>query len=63
MATYLATRCPQCTKWIPVRRCETDDPTFDPGLFVQVDCPHCGGKVKLQATAMEVVPESKLQSP
>lgn len=62
MAHYLATRCPKCRKWIPIRRCEADDPTFDPALFIQLDCPHCGKHFKLRSTALEVVPESKLRA-
>jgi hypothetical protein len=62
MSHYLAARCSQCSKWIPVRQCEADDPTFDPSIFIQVLCPHCGKQSKLNAKALEVVPESKLQS-
>ncbi len=62
MSHYLATRCPQCSKWIAVRQCEPDDPTFDPTLFMQLTCPHCGARSKLAASALEVVPESTLQS-
>jgi hypothetical protein len=62
MSHYLAAHCPQCSKWVPVRQCEGDDPTFDPGLNVQIVCPHCGGRFQIQAHLLEVVPESKLQS-
>jgi hypothetical protein len=62
MPTYLAARCSQCSKWIPVRECEEDDPTFDPSLFVELVCPHCGEKTRLHAKAFELVPGSKLQS-
>ena len=61
MSNYLAVRCPQCSKWIPIRRCDTDAPTFEPTLFMQVVCPHCRHHSKLMAAALEVVPESKLQ--
>ncbi len=63
MPTYLAVRCPQCSGWIPIRRCEADAPTFDPTLLMQVACPHCGVQSKLLASALELVPQSKLQLP
>ncbi len=62
MSSYLATRCSQCSKWIPLRECEADDPTFDPGIFIEIVCPHCGKKTKVSAKALEVVADSKLQS-
>ena len=62
MTSYLAAPCPQCTKWIPLRECESEDPTFDPTLLMQLTCPHCGEQFKLQAAALEVIPESKLKA-
>ena len=62
MTTYLAAPCPQCSKWIPLRECEAEDSTFDPTLLMQLHCPHCGKRFDLQASALEVVPSSKLQS-
>jgi hypothetical protein len=59
---YLAAPCPKCSKWIPLRECEGDDPTFDPNLLMMLTCAHCGQQFKLSAAALEVVPESKLQS-
>ena len=61
MPNYLAARCSQCSKWIPIRRCEADDPTLDPALFMQIICPHCGQTSKLHAKALQIVPESKLR--
>ena len=61
MSNYLAARCTQCSKWIPLRECEADDPTFDPTLFIQVVCPHCGHASKVNAKALQVVSQSKLQ--
>jgi DNA-directed RNA polymerase subunit RPC12/RpoP len=62
MPHYLATRCLQCSKWIPIRECEAEDPTFDPSLLMEVTCPHCGRKSKVQSTALEVIAESKLKA-
>jgi len=62
MSNYLACRCSHCSKWIPIRQCEGDDPTFDPSLLIELLCPNCGKKTKLHAKALEVVAESKLQS-
>ena len=61
MSHYLAVNCPQCSKWIPLRQCESEDPTFDPNLFAQVACPHCGQQIQPNATAVEVVSASQLQ--
>jgi len=62
MAQYLAARCPQCSNWIPLRPCEPDTPTFDPTLLMQVECSHCGQTSKLPSSALEVIPQSQLQS-
>jgi C4-type Zn-finger protein len=60
MSTYLAARCPECSKWISVRECDGDAPTFDPTFMMQLGCSHCGKQSKLPATALELVPESDL---
>jgi len=60
MSHYLAAQCSHCSKWIPLRECEPEDPTFDPAILIQVTCPHCGGQFKVQAKALEVIPKSKL---
>ena len=62
MTSYLAATCPQCSKWIPLRECEPEDPTFDPTLLMQLTCPHCGGSVKLSASVLEVISESELKA-
>jgi DNA-directed RNA polymerase subunit RPC12/RpoP len=62
MPHYLATRCSQCSKWIPIRECEAEDPTFDPALLMEVVCPHCGNRSKVRSTALEVISESKLKA-
>jgi len=63
MVQYLAARCPQCSSWIPLRQCDADAPTFDPTLLLQVECTRCGQKSSLPSSALEVIPESKLQTP
>jgi len=60
MSTYLAARCPQCSRWISVRQCDADTPTFDPTFIMQLACPHCGQQSKLLASALELVSESDL---
>src|SRR5271166_1164626 len=62
MRHYLATRCTKCFKWVPIRECDAEDPTFDPSILIQFVCPHCGTTFKLQAKALEVVPEVRLQA-
>jgi DNA-directed RNA polymerase subunit RPC12/RpoP len=62
MPHYLATRCPQCSKWVPIRQCEAEDPTFDPSIMVQIVCANCGNTFKLQTKALEVISEARLRS-
>jgi len=62
MPHYLATRCSQCTKWIPIRECEAEDPTFDPAILIQIVCPHCGTRTKVQAKILEVISQAKLRN-
>ncbi len=61
MPSYLAARCPQCTKWIAVHKCDADAPTMDPTLLLLVKCLQCGQQSKLAASALEIIPESKLE--
>ena len=60
MTSYLATACPKCSKWIPLRECEPEEPTFDPSLLLQVSCANCGESFKVTAATLEVVPKSKV---
>ncbi len=62
MPHYLATRCSKCSKWIPIRECEAEDPTFDPAILIQVVCPSCGSRFKLETKALEVISEARLRS-
>ena len=62
MPHYLATRCSQCSKWVPIRQCEAEDPTFDPAILIQIVCPHCGARFKLQAKMLEVISQARLRS-